>query len=135
MKGKIVHIEIPADDTQRAMKFWGELAGWKFQSYGDGEGDDNTPEYNMFEGEPGGGLYPSREGEKGIMVYFETDDIDSEIGRIQELGGTVNEKMPVPSMGWFAQGKDTEGNQFAVWQSDDDAPVPEGMGAQSASSN
>ena len=73
----------------------------------------------MFEGEPGGAIYPSREGEKGIMVYFETDDIDSEIGKIRDLGGTIDEKMPVPSMGWFAQGNDTEGNRFAVWQSDE----------------
>ena len=132
MKGKIVHIEIPAEDTQRAMKFWGDLTGWKFQSYGDGT--DEAPEYNMFEGEPGGGLYPAREGEKGIKVYFETDDIDAELGRIREVGGSADDKMPVPSMGWFAAAKDTEGNEFSVWQTDDSAPVPEGMGAQSASS-
>ncbi|MEK6275785.1 MAG: VOC family protein [Actinomycetota bacterium] len=133
MKGKIVHVEIPAGDTQRAMKFWGELTGWKFQNYA--EGAEGAPEYNMFEGEPGGAIYPSRDGETGIMVYLETDDIDAELGRIRDLGGNVDEKMPVPSMGWFAQGKDTEGNPFAVWQADDSAPVPEGMGAQSASSN
>ena len=68
MKGKIVHVEIPADDTQRAMKFWGALAGWQFKAYGDGA--EGAPEYNMFEGEPGGAIYPSREGEKGLMVYF-----------------------------------------------------------------
>jgi len=41
--------------------------------------------------------------------------------------------MPVPSMGWFAHAKDPDGNEFSVWQSDDSAPMPEGMGAQSAS--
>jgi predicted enzyme related to lactoylglutathione lyase len=87
----------------------------------------------MFEGEPGGGLYPAREGEKGIMVYFEADDIDAELGRIRDAGGQTEEKMPVPSMGWFAHATDPEGNKFAVWQSDESAPVPEGMGAQSAS--
>jgi predicted enzyme related to lactoylglutathione lyase len=133
VKGKVVHVEIPAEDTQRAMKFWGGLAGWKFQNYA--EGAEGAPEYQMFEGEPGGAIYPSREGETGIMVYFETDDIDAELGRIRDLGGNIDEKMPVPTMGWFAQGKDTEGNSFAVWQSDENAPVPEGMGAQSASSN
>ena len=133
MKGKIVHIEIPADDTQRAMKFWGDVTGWKFKNYG--EGQEGMPEYNMFEGEPGGGLYPAREGEKGIKVYFEVDDIDAEIEGIRNAGGTIDEKMPVPSMGWFAEGTDTEGNKFSVWQSDESAPVPEGTGAQSASSN
>src|SRR5688500_2198196 len=123
MKGKIVHMEIPADDTERAMKFWGDLAGWKFQSYG-GDGGE-APEYNMFEGEPGCGLYPSTDGEKGILVYCEADDIDAEIGRIRDAGGDSQEKMPVPSMGWFAHAKDPEGNKFGVWQSDENAPVPE----------
>lgn len=131
MKGKIVHVEIAAEDTQRAMKFWGDVAGWKFQSYGDGS--DGTPEYNMFEGEPGGAIYPSDEG-KGILVYFETDDIDSELTKIGDAGGSTEDKMPVPSMGWFAHAKDPEGNKFGVWQSDENAPVPEGAGAQSASS-
>ena len=85
MKGKIVHIEIPAEDTQRAMKFWGGLTGWKFQNYA--ESTEGAPEYNMFEGEPGGGLYPATDGEKGIKVYFETDDIDAELGRIRDAGG------------------------------------------------
>jgi hypothetical protein len=132
MKGAIVHIEIPADDTQRAMKFWGALAGWKFKAYGDGS--EEVPEYNMFEGEPGGAIYPAREGEKGIMVYFETDDIDAELNRIRDAGGDTEDKMPVPSMGWFAHAKDTEGNPFSVWQSDENAPMPEGMGAQTATS-
>lgn len=134
MKGKIVHVEIPADDTQRAMKFWGELAGWKFQSYGDGA--EGAPEYNMFEGEPGGAIYPSDDGATSILVYFETDDIDTELTGIRDAGGTTEDKMPVPNMGWFAHAKDPEGNKFGVWQSDENAPVPEGMGAgaQSASS-
>jgi predicted enzyme related to lactoylglutathione lyase len=88
----------------------------------------------MFEGEPGGGLYPAADGEKGIKVYFEVDDIDAEIGRIRDAGGETEEKMPVPSMGWFAHAKDTEGNQFSVWQSDENARMPEGAGAQTASS-
>ena len=133
MKGKIVHIEIPADDTQRAMKFWGDLTGWQFKNYA--EGQEGAPEYNMFEGEPGGAIHPAMDGHKGLTVYFETDDIDAERERISELGGNVDDKMPVPTMGWFAQGTDTEGNKFAVWQADESAPMPEGMGAQSAASN
>ncbi len=109
MKGKIVHIEIPADDTQRAMKFWGDVTGWKFKNYG--EGQEGTPEYNMFEGEPGGGLYPAREGEKGIKVYFEVDDIDAEIEGIRKAGGTIEEKMPVPEHGLVRGGHGHRGQQ------------------------
>jgi uncharacterized protein len=131
MKGTIVHIEIPSGDTQRTMQFWGDLVGWKFKNYA--EGQEGAPEYNMFEGEPGGAIYPAQGGESGIRVYFEADNIDSELEKIRELGGTTDEKMPVPSMGWFAHAKDPDGNEFSVWQSDESAPMPEGMGAQSTS--
>ena len=130
MKGKIVHIEIPSGGTEQALKFWGQLTGWSFKNYA--EGQEGAPEYHMFEGEPGGAIYPSDD-DRGIRVYFEADDIDSELNRIRELGGQTEEKMPVPSMGWFAHAKDPDGNEFSVWQSDESAPMPEGMGAQSAS--
>jgi predicted enzyme related to lactoylglutathione lyase len=129
MKGTIVHIEIPSGNTDQAKQFWGDLVGWKFKNYA--EGQEGAPEYNMFEGEPGGAIYPAKQGESGIRVYFEADDIDKELNRIRDLGGTTDDKMPVPSMGWFAHAKDPDGNEFSVWQSDESAPMPEGMGAQS----
>ena len=131
MKGTIVHIEIPSGDTAQAKEFWGKLTGWSFKNYG--EGQEGAPEYNMFEGEPGGAIYPSDE-DKGIRVYFEAENIDSELEKIRSLGGETEDKMPVPSMGWFAHAKDPDGNEFSVWQSDETAPMPEGMGAQTASS-
>jgi bleomycin resistance family protein len=33
MSGQIVHMEIPADDTDKAREFWGSLFGWRFQAY------------------------------------------------------------------------------------------------------
>ena len=116
MPGKLVHFEIPAEDTGRAKDFYGSLFGWKFQTY------EGPVEYNMFEGEPGGGLYPRQSGETGLKVYFDTDDIDATAARVRELGGSAEEKMPVPSMGWFAPCKDPEGNEFSLWQADDSAP-------------
>lgn len=32
--------------------------------------------------------------------------------------------MPVLSMGWFSICKDTEGNEFGLWQNDPEATVP-----------
>ena len=130
MKGTIVHIEIPSGDTAQAKEFWGKLTGWTFKNYA--EGQEGAPEYNMFEGEPGGAIYPSDD--KGIRVYFEAENIDTELNKIRELGGETEDKMPVPSMGWFAHAKDPDGNEFSVWQVDESAPMPEGMGAQTASS-
>jgi uncharacterized protein len=131
VKGTIVHIEIPSGDTAQAKEFWGKLTGWSFKNYA--EGQEGAPEYNMFEGEPGGAIYPSDD-DKGIRVYFEAENIDSELEKIRSLGGLTEDKMPVPSMGWFAHAKDPDGNEFSVWQSDESAPMPEGMGAQTASS-
>ena len=32
--------------------------------------------------------------------------------------------MPVPAIGWFAICKDTEGNEFGLWQNDETAAIP-----------
>lgn len=115
---KIVHFEIPADDTTRAREFWGELFGVQWQSY------DGPTEYHMFgnEDQTGGGLMPRQGGQKGLSVYFNTDDIDTAREKVQQLGGSVEKKQSVPGMGWFAHAKDTEGNEFSFWQSDENAP-------------
>ena len=130
MSGQLVHFEIPADDTAKAREFWGSLFGWQF------EAAPGAPDYHMARiGEQMGGAIYSEPGKKGTRAYFDVEDINAGAARVKELGGEADDPQPVPSMGWFAQAKDTEGNPFAVWQSDENAPVPEGMGAQSASSS
>ena len=118
---KIVHFEIPADDTTRARNFYGELFGVEWQTY------EGPVEYHMFgnEDQTGGGLMPRQPGQEGLVVYFNTEDIDSAREKVQQLGGTIEEKQPVPGMGWFAHAKDTEGNRFSLWQSDENAPPPD----------
>jgi len=122
---KVVHFEIPADDTTRAREFWTAMFGVEFQSY------DGPTEYHMFQNDDeqsGGGLMPRMEGSEGLTIYFATDDMDATLDKVREAGGTVeNEKMPVPGMGWFAPIRDTEGNRFSFWQNDENAPVPAGM--------
>jgi len=119
---KIVHFEIPADDTTRALEFWTTMFGVEFQTY------EGPNEYHMFQNEDkesGGGLQPRMEGQDGLVVYFSTDDMDATLDKVRDAGGTVeNEKMPVPGMGWFAPVKDTEGNQFSIFQADDTVPIP-----------
>ena len=117
MDGKIVHRELPAEDTSRAREFWSSLCGWSFQSW------DGPIEYHMFEGDPGGAVYPSQEGERGPVIYFGTDDIDGELARIRDLGGRADDKQPIPGVGWFARCSDTEGNSFSVYQSDESVPT------------
>ena len=114
--GKIVHIELPASDADQAQRFYEGLFGWQFADSGM-EGID----YRMFQGDPGGGVYPGENAGQGPIVYFETDDIDSELAKVRDLGGQADDKQPIPGMGWFAAAKDPDGNSFSFFQSDESA--------------
>ncbi len=118
---RLVHFEFPADDTARAKHFWSSLFGWQFKGW------DGPVEYHMTEagGEPGGAIYPSQSGERGPIVYFGVEDIDAALGRVRELGGSVEaEKSPIPGVGWYARCRDTEGNPFSLFQSDESVTPP-----------
>ena len=81
-------------------------------------------DYRMFQtGEDqGGAVYAVRDSRRRApIVYFDTDDIDASIAKVRELGGTADDKQPVPTHGWFAACKDTEGNSFSLWQGDESA--------------
>jgi uncharacterized protein len=117
--GKIVHIELPAQDADRASSFYAELFGWQFQDSGF-EGID----YRMFQGEPPGAVFPSENAGQGPFVYFETDDIDAELAKVRDLGGEADEKQPIPGIGWYAAVKDPEGNSFSFFQSDESVQPP-----------
>jgi predicted enzyme related to lactoylglutathione lyase len=120
MAGKLVHFELPADDTTRARDFWSSLFGWSFQS------SDVPIEYHLTEDlEPGGAIYPSQGGERGPIVYFDVDDIDAAVARTRDLGGKAEDKHPIPGIGWFARAEDTEGNPFSLYQDDSSAPGAE----------
>ena len=74
MAGKLVHWEFPADDAGRASTFWGSLFGWNFEEY-EGSG------YHMTQStEPGGALQTRQEGQTGVTVYFDTDDVEDYLG-------------------------------------------------------
>jgi len=80
-------------------------------------------DYRMFQSaeDQGGAIMPSDKAGSGFIVYLDTDDIDASVAKVGELGGTADDKQPVPTHGWFATCKDTEGNDFSLWQSDPNA--------------
>ena len=123
MAGSLVHFELPADDTERAKQFYIDLFGWNFREW------TGPVEYHMLEEgiEPGGAIYPTQAGEKGAIIYFDTEDIDSSVNRVNELGGSAEEKQPIPGVGWYARCEDTEGNPFSIFQADESVPIPAEM--------
>jgi predicted enzyme related to lactoylglutathione lyase len=119
MAGNLVHFEFPADEAGRATSFWNSLFGWDFEEFqGSGYHITQTPT-------PGGALQARQEGQTGITVYFDTDDVEATAEKVKSIGGTVAMgKSPVPGMGYFAICEDTEGNTFGLWESDESAPAP-----------
>lgn len=123
MAGKLVHFEIAAEDDGRAMQFYEAVFGWAFQDAGMPGGSYNLTEAG---GQPGGAVYAMQGAEPSILVYFDTEDIDASVAKVREAGGQADDKQPIPGVGWFSHCKDTEGNSFAIFLSDESVGQPEG---------
>ncbi|MDP2948601.1 MAG: VOC family protein [Chloroflexota bacterium] len=117
MAHPICHFEIPADDVERARKFYQGLFGWQIAEAGEG--------YHLIqtgEGELGGGMMKRVMPEQRPVLYVLVESVDEYAKKIQGAGGTiVVPKMAVPTMGYFAQALDTEGNVFAIWEANAEA--------------
>jgi predicted enzyme related to lactoylglutathione lyase len=111
MPHPIVHFEIPADDIERARKFYQDVFGWDIQP---AEGGYNLITTGQ---EPGGGMMQRMAPEQGITVYIGVESADDAAKRAQDHGATIIvPKQAVPGMGYFVQLQDTEGNVFAIWE-------------------
>ena len=122
MTGRVVHFEIPCDDSERAQAFYHEAFGWDLTNL---PGMDYTlavtgPTGDEGPTEPGyvnGGLLP-RGTHEGPVVVIDVADIDAALAKIEELGGhTVVGRQQVGDIGWTAYFRDVEGNNLGLWQS------------------
>ena len=119
---RIVHFDVPADDPARAQKFYSEIFGWKFDKW-DGPmeywmtitGDDKQPGIN-------GGLSKRMPGQAGMTNTIDVSSVDEFSKKIQSKGGKIiAPKTAIPTVGYFAQCMDTEGNVFGIIQFDKNA--------------
>jgi predicted enzyme related to lactoylglutathione lyase len=121
----IVHFEIPASDTARLARFYGDVFGWKFQKAPVGE-----LEYWLISTGPqgrsvGGGMYPRMDPADRPRNFVLIEKIDPAIEQFLAAGGTqLVPKMEVPGMGWSFIGADPEGNPIALWEPGRRAPPP-----------
>jgi predicted enzyme related to lactoylglutathione lyase len=114
-KRNVVHIEIPAENVQSAAKFYETLFGWKMEHAAEFD-------YTMWsDGSGYGGGFNKVSNETPadrIVVYIDSDDIEADLQKVEELGGTVvTPKTEIPGTGWFAQFKDPSGNLLALYTS------------------
>jgi predicted enzyme related to lactoylglutathione lyase len=102
-------IEFPADDPERARRFWSELLGVELQARRPGEGEGwQTPSES-----PALGVHPRGRGpgDTFSLPYFAVGDIAEALQRVESLGGRVVH----PGERW-AICKDSEGSPFALAQ-------------------
>ena len=123
MDHTVVHFEIPADDPERASKFYRELFGWEIQKMG----ADGGPEYWMVstvptdaKGQPlrpgvNGGIARRQHAGHPPVNYVSVGSVDEHLQKAKRLGA---EQVVPKTLGWFAWLKDTEGNVLGIWESD-----------------
>jgi predicted enzyme related to lactoylglutathione lyase len=129
MDHTVVHFEIPADEPERAAKFYRELFGWEISRWEGSTGAGEDAGYWMVrtvptddKGQPtgpgvNGGLMRRMMPGQPPVNYIGVESVDESVRRAERLGAkVVVPKRAVPGMGWFSQLTDTEGNVFAVWQ-------------------
>jgi predicted enzyme related to lactoylglutathione lyase len=100
-------IEFPADDPERARRFWAGLLGVELQARdaSEGEGWQTGP------ADPGLGVHTrgNGPGDTRALPYFVVSDLDEALERVRMLGGSVVH----PGERW-AICKDSEGSPFGL---------------------
>lgn len=126
MSGEVGHFEIPADNTERARKFYSETFGWKMKQMPDMDytmvstgavDDEGMPQEPGF---IGGGIGKRGGPLEHPIVTIIVDDVSAAEKKIEKNGGKViqrKQKVGDGSMGWVAYFKDSEGNVVGLYES------------------
>lgn len=111
---RVALIEFPADDTDRALRFWaGVLEAELDPRTGDeGQGWVTRPDQDSEAG-AALGVHPRGQGpgDTVSLPYVEVDDVTATAARVKELGGAVIH----PGDPWTIC-RDSEGSPFALAQ-------------------
>jgi predicted enzyme related to lactoylglutathione lyase len=116
---RVVHFDITAVNVDRAVKFYSDALGWKFEKW-DGPmeywlistGDRNAEGID-------GGLAERKGPGKGAELTIGVDSVDQAAKKIVGAGGKIlREKAAIPGVGWIVGCEDTEGSTFGILESD-----------------
>ena len=100
-------VEFPADDPDRACRFWQGVLGAQLERRPDAEGrgwqtHDGATELGVHTRGPG-------PGDRMSLPYFAVDDVAAALRRVEELGGSV-----IHPGDRFAICRDSEGSPFGL---------------------
>ena len=118
----VQHFEIPADDVERAIKFYKGVFDWSMQKLSNPQ--DSSKDYWFFETKDengnkgiGGGLMKRQAPEHSVTNYITVPSVDDYASRIVEAGGKViMPKTEIPDMGFIIVFLDTENNMFGLYE-------------------
>lgn len=110
---RVIHFEIPADDPERAIKFYEDVFGWEIEKWEFGEywlvstGPEDEPGIN--------GAITPRESGDAVRDTISVASYDDFVRKIEGEGGKMlTDKMPIPGMGYTGLFQDTEGNVMGI---------------------
>ncbi|HVK04790.1 MAG TPA: VOC family protein [Armatimonadaceae bacterium] len=117
---RVVHFETPAEDPERAAKFYADVFGWQTQKW---EGPEDY--WLIRTGEQGPGIdgafmKPCAEGgfaPRTPVCTIDVPSVDEALAKIEASGGkVVMPRMEVPGVGFLAYFADTEGVISGIMQ-------------------
>jgi uncharacterized protein len=116
---RVMHFEIPADDMDRAEKFYAAVFGWTFRRW------EGPMDYRLAttggSSERGidGALLKRPHPGAGTVNTVDVPSLDEYVWRVEKAGGRVTvPRMAIPGVGWLAYVADPEGNQLGLMQPD-----------------
>jgi predicted enzyme related to lactoylglutathione lyase len=114
---RIIHFEIPADNPERAVKFYQKVFGWKVEKWA-GPVDywlvttGGDKEYGI-----NGAITEKSDYVTAITNTIGVASFEDAVKKIKESGGKqLMPKTAVPGIGYMTYCKDTEGNVFGIMQ-------------------
>jgi len=112
--GRITHVEFPADDIERAKRFYAAVAGWEFQPM------EGFRDYELFStDEQTGGAIGGRGTSTGnsVRIFITVPDLERARDAASANGGTIVEDITdVQGQGRHVVVRDPEGSEIALWQ-------------------
>jgi len=112
--GEITHIEFPADDVDRAKRFYEAVVGWQFSEM------EGFPGYWLFRtGEGSGGGLGKRGESVGSVIrdYITVAKLEDAVAAAEKFGGkVVTPPRDIPGQGRYAAVLDSEGSEIGLWE-------------------
>jgi predicted enzyme related to lactoylglutathione lyase len=115
--GRIVNFHLPADDPERAAKFYEDVFGWSFMPH-----PDSPASYLVHDGAgaDGAGIPAAITRRQDVVKVpvptIEVEHIDQAMIEVATKGGQQGRVQDIPGIGRFGYAIDSEGNVIALIQ-------------------